>query len=106
VKLIEEKAIAIEGNEMKATTLKTEKNLLEVDGVFIIRNVIPMGQLLEGIEMEEGSIKVDRNMAASIPGVFACGDAVGKPYQIAKAVGEGTVAALSAVKHIDRLNAK
>lgn len=106
VKLIEEKAVAIEGNEMKATTLKTEKSQLEVDGIFIVRNVIPMAQLLEGLEIEEGSIKVDKNMAASMPGVFACGDAVGKPYQIAKAVGEGTVAALSAVKHIDHLNIK
>lgn len=106
VKLIEEKAVAIVGNDVKATTLKTEKSQFDVDGIFIVRNVIPMAQLLEGLEMEEGSIKVDRNLAASIPGVFACGDAVGKPYQIAKAVGEGTVAALSAVKHIDHLNAK
>lgn len=106
VKLISEKAIAIEGNDVKATALKTEKSQLEVDGIFIVRNVIPMAQLLEGLEMEEGSIKVDKNMAASISGVFACGDAVGKPYQIAKAVGEGTVAALSAVKYIDHLNTK
>lgn len=106
VKLIKEKAASIEGNESKATMLRTEKAELNVDGIFIIRNVIPLGQLLEGLEMEEGSIRVDRSMAASMPGVFACGDCVGKPYQIAKAVGEGNVAALSAVKYIDGLNNK
>ncbi|MDF2520857.1 MAG: FAD-dependent pyridine nucleotide-disulfide oxidoreductase [Clostridia bacterium] len=106
VKLIQEKAVEILGDENKTTALKTDKSELVVDGIFIVRNVIPMGQLLEGLEIEEGSIKVDKNMAASMPGVYACGDAVGKPYQIAKAVGEGTVAALSAVKYLDHLNTK
>lgn len=106
VKVIKEKAIAIEGNEMKANLLRTAGNELKVDGIFIVRNVIPIGQLLEGLEQEEGSIKIDKNMAASIPGVFACGDCTGKPYQIAKAVGDGSTAALSAVKFIDLQNMK
>ncbi|MDD3439678.1 MAG: thioredoxin reductase, partial [Clostridiaceae bacterium] len=37
-----------------------------------------------------------------IKGVFACGDCTGKPYQIAKAVGEGNVAALSAVRYLEK----
>lgn len=106
VKLIKEKAEAIEGNEMKANLLRTSNNELKVAAIFIVRNVIPIGQLIEGLEIEEGSIKIDRNMAASIPGVFACGDSTGKPYQIAKAVGDGSTAALSAVKYIDLKNFK
>ncbi|NLZ43602.1 MAG: NAD(P)/FAD-dependent oxidoreductase, partial [Clostridia bacterium] len=35
-----------------------------------------------------------------IPGLFAAGDCTGKPWQIAKAVGEGQVAALSAVQYL------
>lgn len=101
VKLIKEKTKAIEGSEAKVSLLRTEGNELQVDAVFIIRNVIPIGQLIEGLEIEEGSIKIDKNMAASIPGIFACGDCTGKPYQIAKAVGDGSTAALSAVKMID-----
>lgn len=101
VKLIKEKPVSIEGNEVKANLLRTSQNELKVDAVFIIRDVIPIGQLIEGLDIEEGSIKIDRNMAASIPGVFACGDNTGKPYQIAKAVGDGSTAALSAAKYID-----
>lgn len=101
VKLIKEKPVSIEGNEVKANLLRTSQNELKIDAVFIIRDVIPIGQLIEGLDIEEGSIKIDRNMAASIPGVFACGDNTGKPYQIAKAVGDGSTAALSAAKYID-----
>ncbi len=39
-------------------------------------------------------------MATSIPGIFAAGDCTGKPYQLAKAAGEGNVAALSACEYI------
>ncbi len=46
---------------------------------------------------------VNRLMAASIPGVFACGDITGTPYQYVKAAGEGNVAALSAVRYLDTL---
>jgi thioredoxin reductase (NADPH) len=106
VKLIKEKPVSIEGNEMKANLLKTSGEELKVDAIFIIRDVIPISQLIEGLEIEEGSIKIDKNMAASIPGVFACGDSTGKPYQIAKAVGDGSTAALSAAKYLDLQNMK
>lgn len=106
VKLLKVKAEAIEGNEIKANLLRTSDSQLQVEAVFIIRNVIPVGQLIEGLELEEGSIKVDKTMAASIPGFFACGDCTGKPYQIAKAVGDGSTAALSAAKHLDLLKMK
>lgn len=104
VKLLKEKVVAIEGDENRARVLKTASNALNIDGMFIVRNVIPIAQLIEGLELEEGSIKIDRNMAASISGVFACGDCTGKPYQIARAVGDGSTAALSAVKFLDQNN--
>lgn len=40
-------------------------------------------------------------METNIPGLFAAGDCTGRPYQLAKAVGEGQVAALNAVKFLD-----
>lgn len=104
IKLLKEKAARILGDGNKVHTLKTNERELKVDAVFIIRNVIPAGQLIEGLELEAGSIKVDRDMATSIKGVFACGDCVGKPYQIAKAVGEGNVASLSAVKYLEKID--
>lgn len=101
IKLVEEKVVEIKGDSGKVVSLLTDKQELKVDAVFIIRNVIPVSQLVDGLEIEEGSIKVDKSMATNIEGVFACGDCTGKPYQIAKAVGEGSIASLSAVKFLD-----
>ncbi|MPN25240.1 hypothetical protein SDC9_172647 [bioreactor metagenome] len=53
--------------------------------------------------MENGHIKVDREMKTNIPGCFAAGDCAGKPYQYLKSAGEGQVAALNAVSYIDSL---
>ena len=80
--------------------MTTSTGEYEVDGVFIERAGLPLDRLLPGLEMENGAIKVDRRMATNIPGVFAAGDCTGKPWQIAKAVGEGQVAALAAVDYL------
>jgi len=60
--------------------------------------------LLPKLELNDGHIQVDRNMQTNIPGVYAAGDCTGRPYQVAKAVGEGLVAALSAAEYLDRLS--
>lgn len=101
--LLKEKVTAIQGDGNKVTGLVTDKQALKVDAVFIIRNVIPANQLIEGLKLEDGSIKVDPDMSTSVKGVFACGDCVGKPYQISKAVGEGNVASLSVVRYLEKL---
>lgn len=106
IKLLKEKVTAIKGDGNKVHNLTTDQRELKVDAVFIIRNVIPVNQLIEGLELDEGSIKVDRDMATSVKGVFACGDCTGKPYQIAKAVGEGNTASLSAVRYLEKINSK
>lgn len=82
--------------EDRVTALIADGALYPVDGVFVLRDSIASTVLLPGLEMDGGHIAVDRGMQTSVPGVFACGDCVGRPYQIAKAVGEGNVAALSA----------
>ena len=59
-----------------------------------------ISKLAEGLERDKNGIAVDRSMATSIPGIFAAGDCTGKPYQLAKAAGEGNIAALSACEYI------
>lgn len=73
---------------------------LKVNGVFLLRPGIAPTSLLSSLELEEGFIKVDRGMHTSQEGVFAAGDCAGKPLQVAKAVGEGQVAVLSAVEYL------
>lgn len=105
VKLGEGKPLAIVGEE-HFTALQTDKDLIKADGLFIIREVTPIKEILSGLTFEKNYIKVQRNMATNIRGVFAAGDCTGPPYQIAKSVGEGQVAALSAVKYLDDLDLK
>lgn len=70
--------------------------------VFILRSALAPDSLLPGLELNSGHIKVDADMATNIPGVFAAGDCVGAPYQVAKAAGEGNIAGLSACKYVEK----
>ncbi|MBR5094752.1 MAG: FAD-dependent oxidoreductase [Oscillospiraceae bacterium] len=91
---------------MKADTLVYNGEEHRVDCVFIIKDTVSVTKLVPGLEYRDGAIVVDRRMATSVPGVFAAGDCTGKPFQLAKAVGEGNVAALSAVDHIATLQGR
>ncbi len=90
----------IEGDE-KARRLKRGGESYEVDCVFIIKDTVSVTKLVPGLQYEKGGIVTGRNMSTAVPGVFAAGDCTGRPYQLAKAVGEGNIAALSACEYID-----
>ena len=84
--------------------LELEDRIFNVDGIFIIRKTMPADQLIYGLEFaEDGHIKVDSKMQTSIEGLFAAGDCTGRPYQVAKAVGEGQIAGLSASTYVKRI---
>ena len=48
------------------------------------------------METEGDAVKVARDCSTNIAGLFAADDVTGRPYQYAKAAGEGLVAAYSA----------
>ncbi len=89
---------------LKADTLVAGSEVHSVDGVFIIKDTVSVTKLVPGLAYENGGIVTDRMMRTNVPGVFAAGDCTGKPYQLAKAAGEGNVAALSACEYIDKKN--
>ena len=89
----------IEG-ENKTEKLITSQGEMTVDGVFIIRESDPVENLVRGLSLDGTHIAVDRQMRTNINGLYACGDCTGKPYQVSKAVGEGLIAALSAVEYL------
>lgn len=88
--------------EQKAEKLVFNGEEHAVDGVFILKDTVSVTRLVPGLTYENGGIVVDRKMATAVPGVFAAGDCTGKPLQLAKAVGEGNVAALSACDYLDQ----
>lgn len=74
----------------------------EYDGVFVFRPTVAPGRIISGLNMEGSFITVDRSMRTNIPFVYAAGDCTGLPLQIAKAVGEGNVAAISCASDIEK----
>lgn len=99
IEVIQDKPVAVEGT-MKVQELVTEKGSYAVDGVFFLRESVSPAQLVPGLKIEDNHIAVDRQLRTNIAGCFACGDAVGAPYQYIKSAGEGNVAALSAVSYL------
>ena len=73
---------------------------IAVDGVFMLRDCVSPAILVGGLQMQDGHVVVDRDMSTNLSGCFAAGDCTGRPYQYAKAVGEGNVAAHSVSKYV------
>ncbi|MFN3406619.1 MAG: NAD(P)/FAD-dependent oxidoreductase [Caldimicrobium sp.] len=105
VEIIREKPLDIVGEEeVKGLKLESGK-VLEVEGIFIEIGAKGPLELLAplGIELDPETfnyVKVNTKMSTNIPGIFACGDLTGPPLQLAKAVGEGCIAGLSASDYI------
>lgn len=101
IEVVEDKPEEITG-DMKVNKLVLKNSELNTDGVFVLKDSISPGQLVPGLKIEENHISVDRLMRTNIPGCFAAGDCVGKPYQYIKSAGEGNIAALSASQYLDQ----
>lgn len=90
--------------KVRVENVKTnEISEIETDGVFVFIGYKPNTSDFKGIvdlnDREE--FVVDAAMRTNIQGVFAAGDCIAKRYrQVTTAVGEGTVAALSAAEYL------
>ncbi|MDQ0148369.1 NAD(P)/FAD-dependent oxidoreductase [Eubacterium multiforme] len=100
INIIDDRPLEILGDSKVSKIIFKGGKELETDGVFLLKNAVPPTQLVPGLEIEDGHIKVDRLMRTNIKGCFAAGDCVGKPYQYIKSAGEGNIAALSAVSYL------
>ncbi len=83
-----------------------DKIQLSVDGCFIWVGTIPNTKFLaDTVKLDEyGFIVAGLNMETSVPGVFAAGDVRNTPLrQIATAVGDGAIAAISAENYIENV---
>ncbi|MFW2491333.1 NAD(P)/FAD-dependent oxidoreductase [Clostridium chromiireducens] len=105
IEIIKDTPLEIIGED-KVRKLKLNNSEIDTDGIFILRDSISPGQLVPGIILADNHIEVDRMMKTNIPGCFAAGDVVGKPYQYIKSAGEGNIAGLSAASYVDSINKK
>lgn len=88
--------------QQQVSALMVDGRELPCVGIFVLRSAVAPTDLLPQLESRDGAIVVDRSMATSVPGVFAAGDCTGGVLQVAKAVGEGHVAGLSAAEYVDQ----
>ncbi len=80
----------------------TETKELQVDGVFMLRDSVSPAILVGGLQTENGLVVVNRDTSTNLAGCFAAGDCTGRPFQYAKAVGEGNVAAHSVTEYLSK----
>jgi thioredoxin reductase (NADPH) len=91
-------------NYLNLRNVKTDEiTKLEVAGVFVAIGIEPNSRCFADIVKLDkmGLIKTDELMATSAPGIFAIGDIRrNSPRQVAGAVGDGAIAAISAFKYL------
>lgn len=100
VEIMKDSVKAFAGEDRLEAAELRSGDALPVDGVFCLRDSVALATLLPQIATEKGHIVVDRAMATNLKGVYAAGDCTGRPYQYAKAVGEGNVAAHSVIEYL------
>ncbi len=109
--LLNHQVLSINGTgKVESVTVKDratgETKLIPVAGVFVYIGLIPNTELFQGqLELNQwGYIVTDERLQASVPGVFVAGDVRDKGLrQVATAIGDGALAAVSAEKFVEQL---
>ena len=83
------------GEKGSAVSVRTEDQEYTGDCVFVLRPTVAPATLLPGLQTDGAAIRHDEKLRTSIPRVCVAGDAAGAPLQVAKAVGDGCIAAYS-----------
>lgn len=99
VEIVKGMPVAIEG-EKRVQKLVYKDKSIDIDGVFMLKMAIAPSALVPGLATEGGHVIINRRGETNLAGCFACGDCTGRPYQYAKAVGEGNVCAHSAIEYL------
>ncbi len=99
--IILKKPISVSG-DMRVKQINFKDESLDIDGIFILRGSLSPSTLLHGLKTDGGHIVIKRDCSTNIDGVFAAGDCTGRPYQYAKAVGEGNIAAHSVIEFLNK----
>jgi len=109
VKVVEDTWVkeVIGTDEVEGVLLKNG-DTLNVKGVFVelgAKGALELAANLGVVFDAEtfSSIETNKKLETNIPGLYAAGDIVGQPWQIAKAVGEGCVAGIEAAEYAKKL---
>ena len=96
------KIARIEGDRRVQRIVFADESQMDIDGVFLAVGT-PSGSELArklGVLLDDGKVAVGAQMETNVPGIYAAGDCTGGLLQVAKAVYEGAVAGLAAVRYL------
>lgn len=102
IPVIEKGIKELRGDELLSGVVLADGEELNAEGIFVALGDASSTDFARslGIITEGNFIQVDRDMKTNAPGIFAAGDCTGGFLQIAVAVGEGAVAARSAISYV------
>ena len=94
--VIKDRITKVTHNFDDTINIETNNGLYKVDGCFVALS--PNSNALSnklGLETHNSFISVDKNFETNIKGLFAIGDVIGEPFQVAKAVSDGLLCAIA-----------
>jgi len=103
VRMYSSRPVSINGDGKVESISLSDGTVIETDGVFIelgAKSAADIAMDLGVMPEMDDTIKVDAGCATEVPGIYACGDITGKPWQVAKAVGQGCIAGLNAAEFV------
>lgn len=97
-----QKLASVEGGDRVTGVRFEDGTELLLDGIFLAIGTAGSSELARkiGALLDGTDVKVDAQQATNVPGLFAAGDCTGGLLQVAKAVHEGAVAGLSALRYV------
>ncbi|NCN51489.1 FAD-dependent oxidoreductase [archaeon] len=107
--LFNEEVTELIGEERLEKVKLSSGKELELNGLFIEIGGTPNTKLAEELklELENGSIVVDKDQATNVKGVFCAGDVTNRPFkQIITAAGDGATACYTAFKELRKEKAQ
>ncbi|MBI2597874.1 MAG: FAD-dependent oxidoreductase [Candidatus Diapherotrites archaeon] len=102
IKVLNKNVEEFRGEKFLHTIVFSDHAAMDFDGVFMAcgtSSAIDFAREL-GVVVENNVLAVDERNMTNVPGVFACGNCVGRCRQVAANVGEGANAAVNAIKFV------
>jgi thioredoxin reductase (NADPH) len=95
---------ALEGDKFLEQVRFDDGTSLDVDGLFVAMGEASSSDFAYTLGLTRNGVflEADCEQRTNVPGVFAAGDCVGRFLQISVAVGEGAIAARSAIDYVKK----
>lgn len=104
IEIIEEKVDRLAGEESLHSVVFEDQKELPTEGLFVAMGQASASDFAFSLGLERNGvfIQADEKQQTNVPGIFAAGDCVGRFLQISVAVGEGALAARSAIRYMKK----